>query len=110
MYVNFTLTVMLLLWMYTVQNADALCKGIELNSLGQEDATLYCSVITNRLLSARQSGNCAALKCIRPAQDDILDWIQCDGCHMWLHFVCEGITSRPSRTAFRCSVCRLSTC
>jgi len=110
MYVNFTLTVMLLLWMYTVQNADALCKGIELNSLGQEDATLYRSVITNRLLSARQSGNCAALKCIRPAQDDILDWIQCDGCHMWLHFVCEGITSRPSRTAFRCSVCRLSTC
>lgn len=102
------LTVIQLVFVYSLQNAHALCNNIEPNTLGQEDAVFYRGVILNRLLSARQSTSCAALSCVHPTSEDVLDWIQCDGCHMWLHFACEGIARRPSSTAFRCSVCKLS--
>ena len=57
-----------------LQNADALCNDVEPKVLRQEDGTFYRGVVLSRLLSARRSTRCAALTCVQPAGDDILDW------------------------------------
>ena len=36
--------------------------------------------------------------------DDVEDWIGCDGCEQWLHWVCAGITEEPE--SFLCTTCK----
>lgn len=36
--------------------------------------------------------------------DDVEDWIGCDGCEQWLHWVCAGITEVPE--SFLCTTCK----
>ena len=36
--------------------------------------------------------------------DDVEDWIACDGCETWFHWICAGITEEPE--SFFCTTCK----
>ena len=36
--------------------------------------------------------------------EDVEDWICCDDCEMWFHWVCAGITEEPE--SFLCNNCK----
>ena len=49
---------------------------------------------------------CAALKCIC-LQEENVDWIQCDTCEAWFHFICVGLTQPEVNTMgdYTCPTC-----
>ncbi|ETE64183.1 Transcription factor 19, partial [Ophiophagus hannah] len=49
---------------------------------------------------------CAAPRCRLP-QDEIVEWVQCDGCDAWYHVACVGCSYSVMKEAdFRCVACR----
>ena len=52
--------------------------------------------------------DCAATACKHP-QIDQIDWIQCDGCDCWYHFVCVRVKKRRADTmlTYCCPPCRI---
>lgn len=51
---------------------------------------------------------CSAKRCLRPTSDH-LEWIQCDLCEKWFHFLCIGLQKDdvPEHEDYECSACRL---
>uniref|UniRef100_A0A670YY39 Transcription factor 19 n=1 Tax=Pseudonaja textilis TaxID=8673 RepID=A0A670YY39_PSETE len=48
---------------------------------------------------------CAAPRCHLP-QDEIVEWVQCDGCDAWYHVACVGCSYSVMKEAdFRCVAC-----
>nr|XP_060615388.1 transcription factor 19 [Anolis sagrei ordinatus] len=49
---------------------------------------------------------CAAPRCHLP-QDEMVAWVQCDGCDAWFHVACVGCSYNAVKEEdFRCSACR----
>ncbi|KAL7986340.1 hypothetical protein Chor_011506 [Crotalus horridus] len=49
---------------------------------------------------------CAAPRCRLP-QDEMVEWVQCDGCDAWYHVACVGCSYSVVKEAdFRCVACR----
>ncbi|XP_007432811.1 transcription factor 19 [Python bivittatus] len=49
---------------------------------------------------------CAAPRCRLP-QDEMVEWVQCDGCDAWFHVACVGCSYSVVKEAdFRCAACR----
>ncbi|XP_066474034.1 transcription factor 19 [Tiliqua scincoides] len=62
-----------------------------------------CQVFSQTLSASEP---CAAAPCRLP-QDEIVEWVQCDGCDAWFHVACVGCSYSAVQDAdFRCTTCR----
>jgi len=97
---KFLISLVYICWL---QNADAVCSDVEPATLTQKHAVMYRNVIFSCLRKVLTAGKCAAVLCAQP--DDVqVKWIQCENCTLWHHFVCAGITSKPTAIWF-CAIC-----
>ena len=58
-------------------------------------------------VAADAEERCAAVRCIQP-MDDVVHWIQCDGCMEWFHIVCVHIkkTRAEDMPTYACPTCK----
>uniref|UniRef100_A0A8D2J711 Transcription factor 19 n=1 Tax=Varanus komodoensis TaxID=61221 RepID=A0A8D2J711_VARKO len=62
-----------------------------------------CQVFSQTLSASEP---CAAPRCRLP-QDEMVEWVQCDGCDAWFHVACVGCSYSAVKEAdFRCAACR----
>ncbi|XP_072845198.2 transcription factor 19 [Pogona vitticeps] len=62
-----------------------------------------CQVFSQTLSASEP---CAASQCHLP-QDEMVTWVQCDGCDAWFHVACVGCSYNAVKEAdFRCASCR----
>ncbi|CAI5768010.1 transcription factor 19 [Podarcis lilfordi] len=62
-----------------------------------------CQVFSQTLSTSEP---CAAPRCHLP-QDEMVEWVQCDGCDAWFHVACVGCSySAVKEAEFCCSACR----
>ena len=49
---------------------------------------------------------CAASRCFHPVGQNV-DWVQCDGCELWFHYVCVGLSSGDivEDEDYLCNIC-----
>ncbi|XP_062979570.1 transcription factor 19 [Elgaria multicarinata webbii] len=62
-----------------------------------------CQVFSQTLSASEP---CAAPRCHLP-EDEMVEWVQCDGCDAWFHVACVGCSYSAVKEAdFRCAACR----
>ena len=91
------------LWCF--QNADAICSGVDPAILTTQEANRYRDIMFTRIQEVTQSNRCASLNCMNSANDDVVQWAQCDNCMLWFHFSCEQLSDKPM-SLWCCSFCR----
>jgi len=98
-------------WFVCVQNAAALVNGIPLASLQQQHADAMRRYVLTYLLRVAQPPaeeriRCDGLDCAQQRRSrSQQQWVCCDVCGRWLHFVCVGIARKP-RGAYVCLICQ----
>ena len=74
------------------------------NTLSADQFTVHSSTHDE---GVRDDNACAAVVCRNPNRD-IIDWIQCDTCMGWYHYLCVSISQRRAETmqTYKCPQCR----
>ena len=95
-------------WSVVVQNATALLKGIQLDTVQHCHAVAMRKYVLQQLLDvgqppARERVRCDAVGCKEP-KGRAVRWICCDVCGRWMHFVCTDLKRKP-RGPYICVVC-----
>ena len=84
-------------------NAEATITGTSHQCLQQKNARSYRNIILTRLCDMISSNACAAQSCV--AETHLPQWVLCDNCRLWYHFLCEKLTEKPGGP-FYCSFCQ----
>ena len=90
--------------MTILQNADAVCSGLEQSMLNQADAVHFRDVIFTPIREMLLSSKCTASQCSESG--DRMQLAHCDNCMLWHHFSYEGLRKKPAYICY-CSVCTL---
>lgn len=93
-------------YIFCLQNALAITKGILPSDLSQRCATamreyVASQLITNAEKPPQQKTLCDMVDCKKPNREP---WVKCDVCGRWLHYKCVNIKS-ASPGGFECPIC-----
>ena len=87
-----------------LQNAAAVCSGVDPAMFTQEDADQYRNVVFSHLRTSVVSNSCAHPNCKQGARN--VNWVACDNCLLWFHTRCVQLTSTILDTAtWLCFMC-----
>lgn len=88
--------------MNSLQNAEALVKGVPTVIMGQAHATMYRQYVLSRFVTASGNSCCASPTCRQPKKG-VRNWVECENCLAWWHCSCAGVPKKPS--SFYCTHC-----